>query len=64
LRSALDACEKRVHGILETAVNAIITINARGVIETVNEATVRHLWLHSGGNDRAERQPADAFALS
>jgi two-component system sensor kinase FixL len=41
LRAALDACERRVHGILETAVNAIITINARGVIETVNEATVR-----------------------
>ncbi len=41
LRSALAASEMRVSGILETAVNAIITINRQGMIETVNAATVR-----------------------
>jgi PAS domain S-box-containing protein len=40
VRAALEASEMRVHGILETAVNAIITISDRGIIETVNEATV------------------------
>lgn len=41
LREALDASQRRVTGILETAVNAIITINPKGIIETVNAATER-----------------------
>ena len=38
---ALRASEERNRGILETAVNAIITINERGIIESVNPATER-----------------------
>lgn len=41
LREALETSHLRAEGILETAVNAIITISERGVIETVNAATVR-----------------------
>ena len=40
-REALKETEDRARGVLETAVNAIITINERGVIETVNPATER-----------------------
>lgn len=41
VRDALYASEERAQGVLATAVNAIITISERGVIETVNEATER-----------------------
>lgn len=41
LREALETSHRRAEGILETAVNAIITISERGIIETVNAATVR-----------------------
>lgn len=41
LREALENSHLRAEGILETAVNAIVTISERGVIETVNAATVR-----------------------
>jgi PAS domain S-box-containing protein len=41
LRAALDACERRAQGILETAVNAIIIITELGIIDTVNAATER-----------------------
>jgi PAS domain S-box-containing protein len=41
VREALHASEERAQGVLATAVNAIITISERGVIETVNEATER-----------------------
>lgn len=41
LRAALDACERRAQGILETAVNAIIVITESGIIDTVNAATER-----------------------
>lgn len=40
-RQDLLESEERNRGVLETAVNAIITINDRGVIETVNSATTR-----------------------
>lgn len=40
-REALVASEKRSSAVLETAVNAIITINEQRVIETVNTATER-----------------------
>ncbi len=40
-RDALRESEERNRGIVETAVNAIITINDRGVIENVNSATER-----------------------
>jgi PAS domain S-box-containing protein len=40
-RDALRESEDRNRGILETAVNAIITINERGVIESANSATER-----------------------
>nr|WP_075090156.1 PAS domain S-box protein [Verrucomicrobium spinosum] len=41
VREALRLSEDRNRAIVETAVNAIITINERGVIESVNSATVR-----------------------
>jgi PAS domain S-box-containing protein len=40
-RAALRASEELNRGILATAVNAIITINERGIIETVNPAAER-----------------------
>lgn len=40
-RAALRASEELNRGILATAVNAIITINERGIIETVNPAAGR-----------------------
>jgi len=40
-RQALLESEERSRGVLETAVNAIITISERGIIETVNSATER-----------------------
>ncbi|MCE9518071.1 MAG: PAS domain S-box protein [Verrucomicrobia bacterium] len=40
-RDALRDSEERNRGIVETAVNAIITINERGIIESVNTATER-----------------------
>lgn len=41
VRVALLASEERSRGVLETAVNAIITINEQCLIETVNPATER-----------------------
>jgi len=41
VREALHASRERAQGVLATAVNAIITISERGIIETVNEATER-----------------------
>ena len=41
MREALHASEDRAQGVLATAVNAIVTISERGVIETVNAATER-----------------------
>lgn len=41
LREALEISHRRAEGILETAVNAIVTISEQGVIETVNAATER-----------------------
>ena len=41
MRDALFASEERAQGVLATAVNAIITISERGIIETVNAATER-----------------------
>ena len=41
MREALNASENRAQGVLATAVNAIITISERGIIETVNVATER-----------------------
>ncbi|HSJ03290.1 MAG TPA: PAS domain S-box protein, partial [Verrucomicrobium sp.] len=41
IRQALLFSEERNRAIVETAVNAIITINERGIIESVNSATVR-----------------------
>lgn len=40
-RDALRESEERNRGIVETAVNAIITINERGIIESANSATER-----------------------
>ena len=41
LQAALQASEQISSAIVETAVNAIITIDARGIIETANTATER-----------------------
>jgi two-component system sensor kinase FixL len=41
LQAALQASEQISSTIVETAVNAIVTINASGIIETVNTATER-----------------------
>ena len=41
LQAALLASEQRARAVVETAVNAIITINAKGLIETANSATER-----------------------
>lgn len=41
LREALEISHRRAEGILETAVNAIVTISEGGIIETVNAATER-----------------------
>lgn len=41
VREALRFSEERNRAIVETAVNAIITINERGIIESVNTSTVR-----------------------
>lgn len=41
VRQALRESEERSRGVLETAVNAIVTINDRGLIESVNPATER-----------------------
>jgi PAS domain S-box-containing protein len=46
VREALFASEERAQGVLATAVNAIVTISERGVIETVNEATERIFGYH------------------
>lgn len=40
-RAELEASEERSRAVLETAVNAIITMNEQSVIETVNTATER-----------------------
>jgi PAS domain S-box-containing protein len=41
IKQELEECKLRATGILETAVNAIIIINERGLIDTVNAAAVR-----------------------
>lgn len=41
LQAALQASEQISSAIVETAVNAIVTIDANGIIETANTATVR-----------------------
>ena len=41
MRDALRESEERNRGIVETAVNAIITINERGIIQSANTATER-----------------------
>jgi PAS domain S-box-containing protein len=41
LREQLEASNRFAEGVLETAVNAIITIDEAGIIETVNPATER-----------------------
>ena len=41
IRDALAASEQRLHGVLETAVNAIVIINEKGVMDTVNRAAER-----------------------
>jgi len=40
-RAALEVSEERSRAVLETAVNAIITMNEQSVIETVNSSTER-----------------------
>lgn len=41
MQDALAESEERLRGILETAVNAIVTINEKGIIEIANPATER-----------------------
>ena len=41
LREALESSNKLAEGVLETAVNAIITISETGIIENINAATER-----------------------
>ncbi len=41
MREDLKGSEDRAQGVLATAVNAIVTISERGLIETANEATER-----------------------
>lgn len=41
IRDALAASEQRLHGVLETAVNAIVIINEQGVMDTINRAAER-----------------------
>lgn len=41
VRQALRESEERSRGVLDTAVNAIITISERGIIESVNPSTER-----------------------
>ncbi len=41
VREALQTSEQRHRAILETAVNAIITINERGIIDSINSSTVQ-----------------------
>lgn len=43
MREAVFASGERLRGVMETAVNAIVIINERGMIETVNPATERIL---------------------
>ncbi len=63
-RDALRESEERNHGIVETAVNAIITINEHGIIQSVNTATERMFGWYEGGDDRSECLHAHARALS
>ena len=53
----------KLRGILESAVTAIITIDHRGLIETVNPATERLFGYGAAELIGAKRQGADAGAL-
>ncbi len=48
-REALHESEELQRGILNTAVNAIITMSDRGIIQTVNPATER-MFGYTGKN--------------
>ncbi len=54
----------KLRGILELAVIAIVTIDDRGLIETVNPATERLFRLWRRGTRRTECQRSDARPVS
>ena len=58
-----EAQAAKLRGILESAVTAIITIDDRGLIESINPATERLFGYGRGGAGRPECEGAHAGAL-
>ena len=58
-----EAQAAKLRGILKSAVTAIITIDDRGLIESINPATERLFGYGANGADWPERQGAHAGAL-
>ena len=59
---ALRDSEARHRAILEASVDAIITIDERGIIDSVNPATERLFGYSRRRIDRRQREHADALA--
>ena len=57
------AREVHLHSILETVPDAMIVIDARGIIQSFSRAAERLFGYRAGRGDRPERQDADAVAL-
>ena len=63
IADALHASEARLRTILETAVDAFITINEAGIVESFNPGGRTAVRLRGRRGRRPERQRAHAPAL-
>ena len=61
--AAIAESENRMRAIVNTVVDAIITIDDQGTVENLNPAAAQRLWLQAGRGCWAECQNADARTL-